>query len=187
MAFAAIANDGLLMKPRILTSIEDPDGKVIQNYPVESVRQVISKEAALQVRSTLEGVVSRGTGKKAAVPGFKAAGKTGTAQKVLPNGTYSHDHFTASFVGFVPYDEPKLVIAVSLDEPHPVYYGGVVAAPAFAKVASGTLAYWQIAPAETPKEVTRVSPKTLKGKIRKEPSKIMPKPVDAATMGLAGQ
>ncbi|MBI3252324.1 MAG: penicillin-binding protein [Candidatus Omnitrophica bacterium] len=154
-AFGAIANNGILMKPRILTRIDDADGKVVQDFQPETVRRVISKETALQVRTVLESVVSRGTGKKAAVPGFKAAGKTGTAQKILPNGTYSHDQFVASFAGFVPYDEPRVVIAVSVDEPHPVYYGGDVAAPAFSRIASGVLSYWQIDKTEAPREVIR--------------------------------
>jgi cell division protein FtsI (penicillin-binding protein 3) len=173
-AFAAIANNGVLMKPRIITHVEDSEGRIIQSYDPAPVREVISKETAIQVRTVLEGVVSRGTGKKAAVPGFKAAGKTGTAQKLLPNGTYSHDHFWASFVGFVPYDEPRLAISVSIDEPHPVYYGGEVAAPAFSQVASEILAYWQISQTQAPSAV-------LSGKAAKAPlKKIQPRPVDPA-------
>ncbi len=149
-AFGAIANNGLLMKPRILTHIDDAQGKIIQSYDPEPVRQVISKESAIEVRTVLEGVVSRGTGKKAIVPGFRAAGKTGTAQKLLPDGSYSHDHFWASFAGFVPYDDPKVVIAVSIDEPRPVYYGGEVSAPVFSKVASEILGYWQISQTALP-------------------------------------
>ena len=154
-AFSAIANNGLLMKPRLITHIDDADGKIIQSNDPEPVRQVISKETALQVRSVLEGVVDHGTGKKAKVPGFRAAGKTGTAQKLMPGGAYSHDKFFASFVGFVPYDEPKIVIAVSIDEPHPVYYGGDVAAPIFSAVAAEILGYWQISQNSTPQEVVK--------------------------------
>ena len=152
-SMGAIANNGLLMKPRIIDYIDDQNGKVLENFPVEAVRQVISKESALEVRSVLEGVVSQGTGKKARVPGFRAAGKTGTAQKILPNGQYSHDQFFASFVGLVPFDEPKVVIGVSLDEPHPIIYGGETAAPAFSKIASEIMSYWQISQAEVPNEV----------------------------------
>lgn len=170
-AFAAIANNGVLMKPRILTHIADAEGKIVRTYDPEPVRQAVSKETAMQVRTVLEGVVSRGTGKKAAVPGFKAAGKTGTAQKILPNGAYSHDHFWASFVGFVPYDEPKIVVAVSIDEPHPVYYGGEVAAPAFSRVASETLAYWQISQSQAPEQVLKSGVKL---------KKIAPRPVQTS-------
>lgn len=151
-AVGAIANNGTMMRPRIITHIDDAEGRVVQSFGPEVIRQVVSKETSLEVRSVLEGVVSRGTGKKAVVPGFKAAGKTGTAQKIV-NGTYSHDQFVASFIGFVPYDEPRVVIIVTIDEPRPVIYGGEVAAPAFSRIASGVLAYWRISRTEVPKEV----------------------------------
>ncbi len=163
-AFSAVANNGLLMKPRLITHIDDADGKIIQSYDPEPVRQVISKETALQVRTVLEGVVERGTGKKAAVPGFRAAGKTGTAQKLMPDGKYSHDLFWASFVGFVPYDDPKLVISVSVDQPHPVYYGGDVAAPAFSRAASEILGYWQVSQTVMPDQVIKDGSQILKAK-----------------------
>ena len=169
-AMGAIANDGILMKPRIISLIDDADGRPVQSFEPQEVRRVISKETSLQVRSVLEGVVERGTGKKAVVPGFKAAGKTGTAQKLAPNGQYSHDKFIGSFVGFVPYDEPKLVIAVSIDEPHPVYYGGDVAAPAFSRIAAGILAYWQISQNDVPPEVIREGSRVMKSKTKKLPA-----------------
>ncbi len=148
-AVGAIANDGVLMKPRIISSVEDMDGRVIRRYKPESVRRVISENTARDVRSVLAGVVSRqGTGFQATVEGFQAAGKTGTAQKILADGSYSHNHFIASFVGFVPYDKPKLIIAVSIDEPRAVYYGGVVAAPVFSHLARQILSYWQLQPTE---------------------------------------
>ncbi len=163
VAFAAIANDGLLMKPRIVSYIDDSEGRVIQTFEPEEVRSVLSKETSLQVRSVLEGVVSRGTGKKAAVSGFKAAGKTGTAQKIV-NGLYSHDKFFASFVGFVPYDEPRLVISVNIDEPHPVIFGGEVSAPAFSRLSEAILAYWQVPRTEIPIEAVKNVSKALKKK-----------------------
>ncbi len=184
-AMGAIANNGTLMKPRIITHIDDQEGHVIQSFEPEVVRQAISKETSLQVRSVLEGVVSRGTGKKAAVPGFKAAGKTGTAQKLLPNGAYSHDHFVASFVGFVPYDEPKLVMTVSIDEPHPVIFGGEVAAPAFSRVAAGILGYWAISGNETPPEVMRGASGSIKKKTVRQAAAVA-RPVRAqASVGAA--
>jgi len=173
-AMAAIANDGLLMRPRILTHIDDADGKIIQDFEPVEVRRAISKETAIQVRSVLEGVVARGTGKKAAVPGFKAAGKTGTAQKLMPGGGYSNDKFIASFVGFVPYDQPKVVITVSIDEPHPVYYGGEVAAPAFSRLASQIMAYWQISPPAIPEGVVSASlPPSPKDVKKNTPKKLV--------------
>lgn len=186
-AVNAIANNGLLMKPRIIDYIDDAEGKIIQSFPIEPVRQVVSKETSLQVRSVLEGVVARGTGKKAKVEGFRAAGKTGTAQKILPNGTYSHDHFIGSFVGFVPYDEPKVVITVSIDEPHPVYYGGDVAAPAFSRVASQILAYWEISQNEIPSEVLTSGKKNLKNKLKKNTvNAVVSKPVQN-NVGISAQ
>ena len=188
MATAAIANDGLLMKPRIISKIDDQEGKMIQEFQPEVVRQVISKETSLQVRSVLEGVVERGTGKKAVVPGFKAAGKTGTAQKILPDGHYSHDQFFASFVGFVPYDEPKVVIAVSVDQPHPVYYGGDVAAPCFSRIASSILAYWEISQNNTPDQVVKDSSRKMDKKSKKAPQKILTDAFDVKSqLGITGQ
>ncbi|HXV19170.1 MAG TPA: penicillin-binding transpeptidase domain-containing protein, partial [Candidatus Omnitrophota bacterium] len=175
-ALSAVANNGVLMKPRIITRIDDQDGRPIQSSEPEVVRRVISKESAIEVRTVLEGVVSNGTGKKAAVPGFKAAGKTGTAQKILPDGTYSHDHFIASFIGFVPYDEPKLVITVSVDEPHPVYFGGEVSAPCFSRIASQILSYWEISQTQSPPQVSKSgSKKTAAKKTLKKASGSSPK------------
>ena len=197
-AFAAIANDGVLMKPRLVSYTDDSEGRVIQSYEPEEVRRVISKETSLQVRSVLEGAVSRGTGKKAAVPGFKAAGKTGTAQKIV-GGQYSHDKFFASFVGFVPYDEPKVVIAVNIDEPHPVIFGGEVSAPAFSHLASAILGYWQISQTEVSKEIVKKSspprvgpPPAEKPPARKKKTVSAPviqKTLDPAqsALGIAGQ
>ena len=187
-AMGAIANDGILMKPRIISQIDDTQGRIIQSFDPAPAQQTVSKETSLQARSVLEGVVSRGTGKKAAVPGFKAAGKTGTAQKII-NGLYSHDKFVASFVGFVPYDEPKLVMVVSIDEPHPVIFGGDVAAPAFSRIAAGILGYWQISPTEVPKEILKDSSKTTKKKSTKPaPVKILNSGLaDVSKVGLASQ
>ncbi|HOU37095.1 MAG TPA: penicillin-binding transpeptidase domain-containing protein, partial [Candidatus Omnitrophota bacterium] len=89
----------------------------------------------------LIGVVENGTGKLARLDGFTAAGKTGTAQKIEPSGQYSHSRFMASFVGFAPAEDPQLAIAVTVDEPRGMYYGGVVAAPVFKNVAMDSLKY----------------------------------------------
>jgi cell division protein FtsI/penicillin-binding protein 2 len=86
-------------------------------------------------------VIENGTGKLAKIPGFSAAGKTGTAQKLELNGTYSHDKFIATFIGFAPAEEPLVAIVVTLDEPHPCYFGGVVSAPVFKNVAGAVIRY----------------------------------------------
>ncbi len=140
-AISVIANGGLLMKPYIIDSIRDNQDRVIkQNKPV-LLHQVISVDTSMRIKKILTGVIEEGTGRLAKVFGFSAAGKTGTAQKLEPNGSYSHNKFIASFIGFSPAEDPLLTIVVMLDEPHPYYFGGVVAAPVFQKVASDAIRY----------------------------------------------
>jgi len=140
-AISVIANGGQLMKPYIIDSVRDNQGQIIkQNKPV-LIRKVISVDTAMRIKKILTGVVEEGTGRLAKVSGFSAAGKTGTAQKLEANGTYSHSKFVASFIGFVPAEDPLLTIVVTIDEPHPVYFGGVVAAPVFQKVAGDAIRY----------------------------------------------
>jgi len=138
---SVIANGGQLMRPYILEEIRNKQGEAIKiNSPV-MIRKVISTDTAARVTKMLTGVVEEGTGKMAQVSGFTAAGKTGTAQKLEPNGRYSHNKFFASFVGFAPAEDPLVAIVVCLDEPHPNYYGGVVAAPVFSNVATDSIRY----------------------------------------------
>lgn len=140
-AISVIANGGQLMRPYIIDSVRDNQGKIIkQNKPV-LLRKVISVDTAMRIKKILTGVVEEGTGRLAKVSGFSAAGKTGTAQKIEADGTYSHDKFVASFIGFSPAEDPLLAIVVTVDEPHPSYFGGVVAAPVFQKVAGDTIRY----------------------------------------------
>lgn len=143
-AVSAIANNGVYMKPFIVREIIDKKGEVIKSFEPEAVREVISPETAKTMRSILAGVVEIGTGKLAQSKLFRFAGKTGTAQKVESNGTYSHSKFMASFIGFAPADAPEIAIAVIVDEPRPYYYGGVVSAPAFKAVAEDVLKYRQM-------------------------------------------
>ncbi len=139
-AISCVANGGMLMRPFIVDSIIDENKTEIRkNYPLV-LRQVMSQETAGRLKDILVKVVEDGTGKAAKIDSIKVAGKTGTAQKVEPNGTYSHTKFIASFIGFAPADNPEIAIAISFDEPHP-YYGGVVAGPVFKEVASQTLRY----------------------------------------------
>lgn len=139
-AMAVIANGGNLVKPYILEKVEDTAGVTIkENKPV--IRsQVIRPEVAETMRRVLVRVVEEGTGKSAKIEGISVGGKTGTAQKVLPGGRgYSHSAFMSSFIGFAPAEDPKYVMTVVVDEPRPVYYGGVVAAPVFKEVLSTAL------------------------------------------------
>jgi len=141
MAFGAIANGGHLMKPFIVKSILDQHGKVIKEFGPVVRRDVISPETARTVRMILEDVTKEGgTAPKAAIEGYRVAGKTGTAQKVDPaERTYSDEKFVAFFGGFAPLDSPAVVILVALDEPKGTPHGGIVAAPVFSEVGYLTL------------------------------------------------
>lgn len=140
-AISVIANGGQLMKPYIIDSVRDNQGRLIkQNKPV-LIHKVISLDTAMRIKKILTGVIEEGTGKLAKVTGFSAAGKTGTAQKIEPGGGYSHSKYVASFIGFAPAEDPMLTIVVIVDEPHPYYFGGVVAAPVFQKVARDAIRY----------------------------------------------
>ena len=140
-AISVIANGGQLMRPYIIEEIKDKYGEVIQKTQPAMIRKVISLDTALRVKKILAGVVENGTGKLAKVPGFTSAGKTGTAQKLEPNGAYSHNKFIASFIGFAPVEDPLISIVVIVDDPHPYYFGGVVSAPVFKNVAADVLRY----------------------------------------------
>jgi cell division protein FtsI (penicillin-binding protein 3) len=137
-AFSAIANGGLLMKPHLVKRIVNDDGAVIREFQPEVRRQVLSKSTAATVTSILQEVTQEGgTGVEARLSGFSVAGKTGTAQKVDPfTGRYSSKHSVASFVGFLPAENPQLTILAIIDEPRGISYGGVVAAPLFRQIAS---------------------------------------------------
>ncbi|MGE5308438.1 MAG: peptidoglycan D,D-transpeptidase FtsI family protein [Deltaproteobacteria bacterium] len=140
-ALSVIANGGTLMKPYIVMEIRDKSGKIEKAYSPTPVRTVISSDTAARVRKILVGVIENGTGKLAKSQEFTAGGKTGTAQKIESNGTYSHSKFNASFVGFAPAEDPQVVIAVIIDEPRGFYYGGVISAPVFKNVAGDVLKY----------------------------------------------
>jgi len=136
-----IANGGRLMKPYIVSEVRDKFGETIKQFSPVEINRVMSENTAERIKKILVGVIEEGTGKLAKVMGFDAAGKTGTAQKLEPNGRYSHNKYVASFIGFAPADEPLIAVAVTLDEPHPYYFGGVVAAPVFKGVANDAIRY----------------------------------------------
>lgn len=144
-ATSAIANGGVLMKPRIVKEIRDNEGEVIKSYAPVVKRRVISESTSKEMREIMKKVVSKqGTGSLAImeIPGVSVGGKTGTAQKIV-DGAYSHGHFVGSFVGFVERGDKMVTILVSVDDPHPVYYGGSVAAPLFKRMAEKVLEYWR--------------------------------------------
>jgi cell division protein FtsI (penicillin-binding protein 3) len=145
-AVSAVANGGNLMKPYLVERITSEDGDVLKQFGPQVKRRVISEQTAKTVAAMLEGVVDEGgTGTSAAVDGYRVAGKTGTAQKVdAATRGYSARKRTASFVGFVPLDKPRLTILVVVDEPTTSPYGGVVAAPAFSAIAQQALCYLKV-------------------------------------------
>ncbi|MBI5671693.1 MAG: penicillin-binding protein 2 [Nitrospirae bacterium] len=141
-AVAAIANDGMLMKPYVVSEIRDADNHILRQIPPQAKRRVISPETARSVTKILEGVVTDGTGTNAAIPGFRVAGKTGTAQKIDPRtGTYSASRFVASFTGYAPADNPQLAMIVVIDEPQGDTLGGAVASPVFSRIGEQVLSY----------------------------------------------
>jgi cell division protein FtsI (penicillin-binding protein 3) len=141
-AMGAIANNGVMMKPYVVSEIRDIQGRLVKQIKPEVKRRVVSPDTARTVTSILEGVVTNGTGAKAAIPGFRVAGKTGTAQKIDPRtGTYSSTQFVGSFVGFAPAEHPRLAMIVVIDEPQGEAWGGVVAAPVFRRVGEQILNY----------------------------------------------
>jgi len=145
-AISSLANGGYYVKPRVVDRIQDKTGEVLERFEPKKLQRVVSEETASEVREVLRGVVEGGTGRRAEIKGYSPAGKTGTAQKVESNGTYSHSKFTASFIGFLPFDKPKFVVVVIMDEPRPSYYGGTVCAPVFKKVADQLMRYYKIEP-----------------------------------------
>jgi cell division protein FtsI (penicillin-binding protein 3) len=158
VAVGAIANGGYLMKPLIVRQLENGAGRVLKTAPPVAVRRVIDTETADTLTRILRTVVTAGTGRHAAIPGYVVAGKTGTAQKIDAQGRYSMIDHVASFVGYVPASRPALVILVSLDTPRGARNeGGDVAAPIFARVAEHALARLAIPPDDLDR-VWRVSP-----------------------------
>ncbi len=134
--YSALANGGVLHRPHVVAG-ETDEG-----------RRIVSPRTARQVATMLEGVLAAGgTAEEASIPGYELAGKTGTAEKADPEtGGYSEFKFFASFIGFAPAKDPRLMVAVMVDEPKGMYYGGEVAAPAFEKIMEFALPYMRIPP-----------------------------------------
>lgn len=140
-AYAAIANEGVWVRPHLVGQLAG-GARVVADR-----RRAVSPVVAAQLSAMLTGVVAEGTGTLAAIPGYRVAGKTGTAAKPLPDGSgYSTYNYVASFVGFVPASRPEFVIAVTVDEPRGAIWGGTVAAPAFNEIARFGLQYLEVPP-----------------------------------------
>ena len=142
-AVSAVANGGTLMKPQLVKEIVGPSGRVVTPFNKEEVRRVISEDTSKLEREVLESVVTNGTGRRSFLPGYRVAGKTGTAQKVA-NGGYIQGEYIASFVAFAPADKPRLAMLAVVDGTP--FYGGVVAAPLIQSVMLDSLRYLGIKP-----------------------------------------
>lgn len=146
-----LANDGFRMRPRVVQRVVDARGNTVETFAPDVLAHPVREDTArlmcrLMMRVTEEG----GTGTRARVPGYTVAGKTGTAQKVLPTGGYSETANISSFVGFLPADRPEIGIIIVVDEPNSVQRtGGYVAAPVFAEVASQAARYLGLPPSDT--------------------------------------
>jgi cell division protein FtsI (penicillin-binding protein 3) len=159
-ALSSIANGGRLLEPFLVKKVTTSTGDVVREGTMHVRRETVPTYVTKLMAEMLTAVTEEGgTGVEAAVPGFRVAGKTATAQKVDPQtGKYSQEKYTASFIGFVPAERPRIVVAVVLDEPMIGHYGGDLAGPVFRRVAEGTLRYLGVTPTDGAKkiEVSRV-------------------------------
>lgn len=185
-AVSTIANGGYQVKPRIVRRRKLGSIEKVSFEPETARVRVLSSRTVSEVTEMLTGVVRKGTGKGSQLEGFSAAGKTGTAQKIDPNGRYSHSRFIASFVGFAPTEQPAIAVVVTIDEPRGQYYGGEVAAPVFRNIAEKTLRYLSISPDQEPTPAQLVK--------RRQPAASLPdlandqfEPVDASWEGVVAE
>ena len=138
--YSAIANGGMWVQPHLVDHVQG------ERAPALARRRILSARVDRELLAMLKGVVSdAGTAAAAEIPGYTVAGKTGTAQKPGPNG-YENGKYVATFVGMVPASDPRLVVLVTVDEPHGAIFGGVIAAPAFAQIAAFDLQYLEVPP-----------------------------------------
>ncbi|WP_028130303.1 penicillin-binding protein [Selenomonas sp. AE3005] len=151
-AMSAIANDGVLLKPHIVKSIRNADGSMYEERGKKEVRRVIDSATDKTLMGLLEQVVASGGGSKAAVRGYRIAGKTGTAQKIREDGSgYMDGRYIASFCGFAPVEDPKLTVLVMIDDPGTGnFYGGQIAAPVAGRIFAQLMRYMHIEPSSDP-------------------------------------
>jgi len=164
-AYTAIVNGGKLMKPRLIKELTDSDGNVVAKYEPEVVRTVISKQTSDIMREILEGVVGdpKGTGNNAYVRGYRVGGKTGTSE------TTREDVYIASFCGFAPANDPKVVVLVALFNPRgDSHMGGVIAAPVVGKIIEDTLNYMQVERQYTEEDIKALSKTVFVPEVRKK-------------------
>jgi len=152
------ANGGKRVRPRLIRRIVGPDGHVIQEFPIAPPEQVLSPRVVAQLIPMLRSVTEQGgTGTAARIPGYHVAGKTGTAQKVRPDGRGYSSDVISSFVGFAPVVQPRIVVLASLDSPTKAHYASMTAAPLFREVTASALRILGVEPDPTAFNVPTVS------------------------------
>jgi cell division protein FtsI (penicillin-binding protein 3) len=171
-AYNVIANDGVYVPPRLVSAVRDSEGELQPVAPGDS-RRVVSPTTAAQMRAMLAEVIKTGTGQAAAIEGYEAAGKTGTARKPQEGGGYEdadgNRHYISTFAGFLPADDPKLSIIVVIDEPSVSPYAARVVAPAFAEIGRHAARSSGVAPAPSP-ERAPLAISAQEGRVRATPA-----------------
>ena len=161
--FATIANDGVRVKPTILAGVVDQSGKYTPAKAVAGER-VLSADNAVKMRTMMESVVSKdGTAPTAAIPGYRVAGKTGTAER-YNTACRCYSGYTASFIGFAPADQPKYVVSVTIQDPKGLHWGGALAGPVFKKVMSFVLQSEKVKPTPAAQIFYSLTESALKSK-----------------------
>ncbi|MBF0252239.1 MAG: penicillin-binding protein [Candidatus Omnitrophica bacterium] len=140
-AVSVVANGGFLLRPSVIEKISTIEGKDIYQFTTNVRRKVINTNTCDIIKQMMADVVTSGTGKNAASKKYEFCGKTGTAQKVNPNGGYFDSKYYATFVGFAPKEKPVITIVIAANDPHPEHFGGTVCAPAFKEIAEKSLEY----------------------------------------------
>lgn len=154
-AYGAVANGGLLLRPFLVRSVRGPDGAVMEKNETEIIRRAMHPETARTMREMMRLTVTEGTGKNAEVESLSPGGKTGTAQKYIrEENMYSNERYIASFAGFAPYDSPRWLCIVVLDEPRSSIWGGSVAAPVFSRIMND-IAQLEMRATESPEQMLR--------------------------------
>ncbi len=183
-AISVIANGGHVVRPYLLKEIQDADGVTLSKKEPQVSEPILKPEVVQTMNEILQRVITEGTGDKARIEGVKIAGKTGTAQKLNPGGGYSHNHFVGSFIGYAPADDPMLAMIVSIDDPHPYYYGGTVAAPVFKDVIEQSLIYLGYVPEK--KKEDEVKTKALSASVNAAKT-VLPKSPQPELQGVSPQ